>query len=140
MATRLAFDAEGLEKGLAQVRERFGGRSRVFLTGYAGGGNLLWWMVLHRPDSIAAAAPVSGVFWGPFGRPTPRPEHPALPIRGFQGTKTTEIMSSISNGHWEKAAALCQQLGIGEVRKEDLETEAHGRCVEAVLDYFEKLD
>ena len=54
------FDLDGLLLALDQVHHELRGSEKVFLTGYAGGGNLTWAMTFAHPERLAAVAPVSG--------------------------------------------------------------------------------
>jgi poly(3-hydroxybutyrate) depolymerase len=122
---------------LDEVHGLLGGSEKVFLTGYAGGGNLTWAMAFAHPARLAAAAPVSGCFWGPFERAAPRSERSALEVRAFQGMQTSGIMTSISDRHWAKAKSASDQLGgFASVSRVQLEGVPHGRAYDAVLAFF----
>jgi hypothetical protein len=61
---RIAFDGAGMEAVLAEVRKRFGGEEKVFVTGFSGGGNYCYWKLLHDPAGVRGAVPCCGNFAG----------------------------------------------------------------------------
>jgi poly(3-hydroxybutyrate) depolymerase len=137
MKPRMDFDLTGLVTVLDEVRGLLRGSEKVFLTGYAGGGNLTWAMAFAHPARLAAAAPVSGCVWGPFERTAPRSDRSALEVRAFQGMQTSGIMTSISDGHWKKAKSTSDELGgFASVSRVQLEDVPHGRAYDAVLAFF----
>ncbi len=61
---RLAFDGPGLVAVLDEVKARFGGEGKVFMTGFSGGGILTYWMLLQHPERMRGAAPSCANFGG----------------------------------------------------------------------------
>jgi poly(3-hydroxybutyrate) depolymerase len=133
----MRFDLSGLVTVLDEVRGLLKGSEKVFLTGYAGGGNLTWAMIFAHPERLGAAAPVSGCFWGPYEKTSPRSDRSALEVRAFQGMQTSSVMTRISDQHWTDAKNASDQLGgFASVSRVRLNDTRHGRAYEAVLDFF----
>jgi dienelactone hydrolase len=61
---RIDFDSKGLDAILAQVRDRFGGEDKVFLTGFSGGGNLCYFRLFQFPSKVRGAVPCCANFAG----------------------------------------------------------------------------
>ncbi len=61
---RIEFDGPGVEAVLAEVRRRFGGEEKVFVTGFSGGGNWCYYKLLHDPGGVRGAAPCCANFAG----------------------------------------------------------------------------
>ena len=59
---RMEFDYPGVEAILADIEARFGGESKVFQTGFSGGGQFTYWRLLQHPDKVRGAAPACGTF------------------------------------------------------------------------------
>ncbi|MCK6479822.1 MAG: hypothetical protein L6R43_06660 [Planctomycetes bacterium] len=61
---RIEFDGKGMDALLAEVRRKFGGEERVFVTGFSGGGNWCYYKVLTDPAGVRGAAPACANFAG----------------------------------------------------------------------------
>ena len=61
---RIDFDNKGLDAILAQVRDRFGGEDRVFMTGFSGGGQLCYFRLFMVPGRVRGAVPCCANFAG----------------------------------------------------------------------------
>src|SRR4051812_37367877 len=55
-----SFDLGGIDAVLADVRQRYHGEARIYLTGFEAGAHLVWSMVLNQPERLAAAIPIAG--------------------------------------------------------------------------------
>lgn len=90
---RCAFDRAGVAAVVAEARNLYAGASKDFLTGFSGGGNPTWAIVLTQPELLRAASPVAGNFSGRCVTKenfTPvsvssAPERVMLPVRTFFG-------------------------------------------------------
>lgn len=60
---RLDWDEEGILAALEDVREQFDGEPRCYVTGFSGGGNATYMMVMKHPDLVNAAAPACANFF-----------------------------------------------------------------------------
>ncbi|MGE0432629.1 MAG: hypothetical protein AB7S36_10250 [Planctomycetota bacterium] len=116
-AHRLDWDEEGLLAVLADVRKEFKGRSKIFITGFSGGGMLTWTMVMRHPDMVAAAAPSCGNFTPSIDNgKLPTPPDPALPIIAFQG-KDDGYLESILNPQWGPCEQCYKKMGFTNVER-----------------------
>ena len=61
---RFDFDGPGVDAVLAEVRKRFGGEEKVFVTGFSGGGNWCYGKLLRDPKGVRGAAPACANFSG----------------------------------------------------------------------------
>jgi poly(3-hydroxybutyrate) depolymerase len=84
---RLDSDEAGLLAILADLREAHRIEPRIHLTGFSGGGLLVYRMVVKHPDLLASAIPVCPNFWGRHYRDLPQasPDESALPVRILLG-------------------------------------------------------
>ena len=82
-----AFDDAGLAAVLADVRERWHGEGKAFLTGWEAGGHTVWAQTFRRPERWCGVAPVSTNYLGrgldstAFSR---APDRATLPIQLFR--------------------------------------------------------
>ena len=138
-----AFDEEGLALVMKEVREAMNGEDLVYLTGFEAGAHLLWATVFHRPEGLAAAAPVAGNFRGrcvdgqPFSQAASRA---ALPVRGFaadgdQGFGPGGALLS----QWKDARALGLSKGYLNISEVLIAGKPHVPLPEEVLAYFMSL-
>jgi pimeloyl-ACP methyl ester carboxylesterase len=84
---RLAWDEAGLLAILADLKRGEGGEHRVFLTGFSGGGLLVFRMIARHPDRLVGAAAVcpNFNFWDHgYDRP-PSPADRGVPVRVITG-------------------------------------------------------
>jgi hypothetical protein len=137
-----AFDDAGLGAVLADVRERWGGDARAFLTGWEAGGHTVWAQALRRPERWRAVAPVSPNYAGrgldstTFSR---APERATLPIQVFRcGAPTGEAATAVRYTDQQTTRALAEARAHGltpspvrVVRGAD-----HGPLPGAVLAWF----
>ncbi len=85
---RIDFDGAGMEAILAEVRRKFGGEERVFVTGFSGGGNYCYWKLLHDPKGVRGAAPACANFAGYGAGDSPGAgEGGGPPVHIFTGEK-----------------------------------------------------
>jgi hypothetical protein len=89
---RLDWDEAGLLAILGDLRTSFGIEPRFYLTGFSGGGSLVYRMIVQHPSLLAAAIPVcpNFNFWNNSYRDLPRlaaPEERAVPVRILLGAQ-----------------------------------------------------
>jgi len=58
---RLEFDEEGLLAVIKDLEKNYDAESRIYMTGFSGGGTPTYMMIWKHPDLLAAAAPVCAV-------------------------------------------------------------------------------
>jgi len=85
---RAEFDAAGVDAVLAEVRRKFGGEERVFVTGFSGGGNWCYGKLLRDPAGVRGAAPCCANFAGSGAADSPGAgEGGGPPVHIFTGEK-----------------------------------------------------
>jgi predicted esterase len=87
---RLDWDEEGLLAFLEDLRTTLGTAPRIYLTGFSGGGLLVWRMIVRHPDQLALAVPVCPNFncWGHgYCHWPPSRSAAALPVHVILGEK-----------------------------------------------------
>jgi dienelactone hydrolase len=62
---RIDWDEEGVLAAIEDLTANFDAESRVYVTGFSGGGNVTYMMIFKHPDLVAGAAPACAN----FGRP-----------------------------------------------------------------------
>jgi len=82
---RISFDTPGLRSLLETVTRRFGGTKKAFITGFSGGGNLTYGMVLQHPELVAAALGACANYSGQGARGAKSPEAGGPPVALFTG-------------------------------------------------------
>ena len=134
------FDEEGVAATIADVRERFHGDDRVYLTGWEAGGHTVWALLLRHPEQFRAVAPVSTNFQGrwldadqPVARPAVMPEVRVLFCGGecFPADVRGHLMTQT-----QEAIALARSRGFGEIAIDVREGTRHGPLAADVLAWF----
>jgi pimeloyl-ACP methyl ester carboxylesterase len=84
---RVTFDLEGLLAILDLVRERFGGSEKVAITGFSGGGNLCYGLLLQHPERVSVAAPACANFQPGLAQGAPQAAEGGPPVHLMTGEK-----------------------------------------------------
>jgi len=139
-----AFDDAGIAAVLADIRDRWHGDARAFLTGWEAGGHTVWAQAFRHPERWRAVAPVSpnylrrGLDDAAFSK---APERASLPIQVFRcGQPTGDAIAAIQHVDDQTARALADARDHGfasakPVRRVD--GADHGPLPKAALDWFE---
>jgi poly(3-hydroxybutyrate) depolymerase len=134
-----AFDAEGVEAVIADVRKRFGGNARVNLTGFSAGGHLAWALTFLHPDWLRAVAISSGNYLGrcvsgyaSIADPALAAQRKALPIHLFDGSLDSILQTNQGNNAVERAA----RLGFPRVARDTIANHGHEPYYQQVLLFF----
>jgi dienelactone hydrolase len=137
-----AFDDAGIAAVLADVRQRWGGATRAFLTGWEAGGHTVWAQALRHPERWVAVAPVTpnyqrrGLSDATFST---APERAHLPIRVFRcGAPTGDDVDAakFAEQQTRTAAADARAHGFATVTIEVVPGVPHGPLCDAVLGWF----
>lgn len=133
---RMKFDEEGLLEVLKDVREKFGGEDKFWITGFSGGGMLTWRMVFGHPDLLNGAAPACGNFAMP-GEISGAPERETVPIKAFQGDKDEYWKDEAHNleNQWLSAKSICDAHGFKNVKRVIVPGAGHSACVQEVWEF-----
>ena len=136
---RVAFDAGGLAPLLDQVRKRFRGETRFFLTGYSGGGFLVYWWLHHHPDQLAAVAPASANYAPELGQGgVERAPGGGPPVHLFTGSNDAAGTVRIFPQN-DRALATLERLGFTRVTRSHLEGRGHEPFTEDVFGFFSRV-
>jgi len=133
------FDFDGLAAIIADVKNKYGGEDRVFITGHSGGAQLTWAIVFQHPEALAGAAPTCGNYTGRcmtegnFSNAQGRSE---LPIKGFEGDQDHARPGLESQ--FRTAAALAKEHGYLNISLVTVHG-GHEPFPDVVLSYFESL-
>lgn len=139
-----AFDDAGLAAVLADVRKRWHGDAKAFLTGWEAGGHTVWAQSFRHPERWRAVAPVSpnynrrGLDEASFST---APERASLPIQVFRcGKPTGDAVAAIRyvDDQTVRALADARSHGFGAAAPVRVVPGAdHGPLPEPVLNWFE---
>ena len=145
-SNRIAFDLGGLERLIEVVAERFGGESKIGITGFSGGGNLCYAMTIRHPDRILFSAPACANFSG----------------MGLQGAEAVAdggppilILTGRNDPHrdythgkkdspgiepqTDNAVATLERLGFSNFRRTMLPGVGHSNCAAQVWKFGDKV-
>lgn len=130
-----AFDLQGLDAIMTDLREQYGAEDKYFITGHSAGAHLTWAMVLMHPDKLAAAAPACGNFNGRcITMVSSAAERVNLPVRAFQG-EVDEHRQGLE-GQFAKAKEVATVHGYKNVSFEVVKGADHDYLANQVLAYF----
>lgn len=135
-----AFDEAGLASVLADVRSKYRGEPRFFITGWEAGGHTLWAYVFQHPERLRAAAPACTNYQGRHLIPDSFSTSPArrnLPIVEFNGTDD-EFCAPGKAGdlQWRRALADAKAHGFGNVKLRRVPGGTHGPLADQVMEFF----
>ena len=134
------FDEEGVAAVIADVRDRFHGVDRVYLTGWEAGGHTVWALLFRHPERFRAVAPVSTNFlgrWLDADQPVAPPaETPAVRVffcgaHCFPPDVRRNLMTQT-----REAIALARGRGFQEIAIDVREGTKHGPLAADVLTWF----
>ena len=143
------FDEDGLAAVVADVRARFHGDERVYLTGWEAGGHTVWALLLRHPERYRAVAPVTPNYLGrwldatqpaPSPSPSPSPTTPP-PVKvlfcgadGVPGNARQALLAQT-----QEAIAAARARGFGDIPIEVQDGTRHGPLAAAVVAWFSSL-
>ena len=139
------FDDAGLEAVLENVRARYAGQDKAFLTGWEAGGHTVWAQLFHHPERWAGVAPVSPNFagrWLGAGSWSQAPERAQVPVRVFfcgplQGQANLARAAWLQQTH--EALQQASARGFAPIPVQVLPRQPHGPQAEAVFAWFQSL-
>ncbi len=144
---RIDFDGPGVEAVLAEVRRRFGGEEKVFVTGFSGGGNYCYYKLLHDPAGVRGAAPCCGNFAG-YGVDDAPGAGPAggPPVHLFTGEKDEHRFFTFGNRdspgiepQTDAAAAALARLGYTRVERTMVKGSGHSPLRDQVWKFVDEV-
>mgnify|MGYP001549230763 CR=1 FL=1 len=133
------FDMGGLRRIIDDIHEEYGGRSRVYLTGFSAGGHLAWAMAFTHPELLAGVAPVDANYTGRGVRSVSTDSSRAtLPIRSFQGDRDPHRPSL--DTQWNHAEVVAESHGYGKLSRVIVPGGLHERMPERVFAWLDSLE
>lgn len=130
-----AFDQQGLDAIMDDLRQQYGAEDKYFITGHSAGAHLTWAMVLMHPEKLAAAATSCGNFNGRcITKVSSAAERLRLPVRAFQG-ELDEHRQGLEE-QFAKARELVTANGYTNISFELVKGAGHVPLADQVLAYF----
>lgn len=135
------FELEGVQRMLDDVRSRYSGEDKVYITGLEAGAHLVWAMAFRYPEQLAAAAPVAGNYRercmedGRFSR---NPARATLPIQAFIGEHDT-LWRGEGHGQFVSARRAGEAHGFMRIRETVVPGRGHEALAPEVLNWFNSL-
>ena len=134
------FDLEGLQNIINDIKEKYSGSDKVFITGFEAGTHLLWASLFQHPEWLYAAAPVAGNYRGrcmesnAFSADNSKAQ---LPIKNFTGSDDKDFgPGGRIYGQYLEAKNLALAHGYKNISETSVPGKAHVPLPESVLDYF----
>jgi dienelactone hydrolase len=143
---RFGFDLEGLEALLEVVKERYGGRDKIAITGFSGGGNLCYGWTLVHPDRVLCAAPACANFGG-MGLSQAKPVTdggPPIHIMTGANDKHREFTFGNKNSpgiepQTDRAVKALKDLGFTNFKRTMLKGKGHSALRPEVWAYYDQV-
>lgn len=134
---RIDWDMLGMKSNLAEIRRRFNGDEKFFLTGYSGGGFVLYQWLLHASDQLIGACAGSANYWTYPERDMKKPEDGGCPVLIVTGSLDQAGQERIFPQSAEAAKKL-QEFGFKSIDKRHLTGRDHEPFYELGLELLEK--
>lgn len=134
-----SFDINGLEEVIKDVKMKYNGEDKVYITALESGAHLLWAIVFLHPGWLNAAAPVCGNYIGrciDYNTKAIGLDQ-LLPIRSFYGEKDKNWKFFIDQD--KKARNLALASGFKNVMLTGVPSKGHELLTREILDYFYQL-
>lgn len=145
-ANRFAFDLEGLLGLLGVVKERYGGRDKIAITGFSGGGNLCYGFTLTNPDRVLCAAPACANFSGMGMREAKEPENGGPPIHIMTGANDPHRDFTFGNKNspgiepqTDRAEKVLKEKGFQHVKRTMLPGKKHSDLKTEVWQFYDEV-
>jgi poly(3-hydroxybutyrate) depolymerase len=133
-----AFDQQGLDAIMTDLRQQYGAEDKFFITGHSAGAHLTWAMVLTHPEKLAAAATSCGNFNGRcITTVSSATQRVKLPVRAFQG-EVDEHRQGLE-GQFARARDVATAHGYRNISFELVKGAGHAPLADQVLAYFNSL-
>lgn len=144
-AGEFAFDQEGLDAVLEEVRVRFRGEAKAYLTGWEAGGHTVWALLFQGPERWAGVAPVTPNWAGRWMRPADWSTDPArgqVPVQVFfvgpqPGVPEAGRQALLQQTQQALGAAQAHGFQVQPLRV--VRHQPHGPLAEPVLAWFQGL-
>jgi predicted peptidase len=134
------FDMDGLQNIISDIKEKYAGSDKIFITGFEAGTHLLWAAIFQHPEWLYAAAPVAGNYRSrcieshSFSEDNYKAQ---LPIKNFTGSDDRDFgMNGRIYGQYLEAKNLALAHGYKNISETDVPGKAHVPLPENVLEFF----
>jgi poly(3-hydroxybutyrate) depolymerase len=143
-AKRVEFDVAGLESLLEVLRARYGADEKIAITGFSGGGNLCYSMVLQRPERVWAAAPACANYQPGLANGAKKVEGGGPPVHVLTGANDEHKDHVFGQkpgieGQSDWAMESFQKLGFTRVKRTMLPGVGHSACVREVWTFLDEV-
>ena len=138
---RCAFDIDGLDAIMSDVRAEYSAQDKFFITGWSAGGHLTWAMIFRYPEQLRGAALTGANFGHCFnteidapGVFSTAPERTNLPVKIFDGEHDPQF-----DDLQEQNLGLIRSAhdhGYQKISRYVVPGKAHSPMPEEVLPYF----
>ncbi|HEV8480748.1 MAG TPA: hypothetical protein VGR66_08120 [Candidatus Eisenbacteria bacterium] len=109
-----AFDDDGVGAVLADVRRKWHGEAKAFLTGWEAGGHTVWALTFRHPERWRGVAPVTPNYQRRGVEYSEKPERSQLPLQVFEaGAPNPQIAPFMKNLEQQIASALADARAHG---------------------------
>lgn len=137
------FDEDGMTAVLADVRERYHGAPRVFMTGWEAGGHVVLSQLFNHPERVSGIVAATPNYQARCvaGGASASGESVTIPIRGFHGSNDSAWGSADRPylvDQWQRADSMARAHGFTNVKDTVIQGEGHGPMPAAVLDFFSR--
>ena len=146
-AKRIEFDSGGYEAVLRDLKLMYNAQDKVIVTGFSGGGNMTYYLTLHKPKELLASFPACPNFNPNLVKGSePVGDARDLYIHIFTGASDPNkdlTHGKIRPGIEEQTDLAVNALttaGFENVQRTMLDGVGHSACVRQVLEEISKLD
>jgi predicted peptidase len=137
------FDIDGLQSIINDVKAKFSGSEKVFITGFEAGTHLVWTIIFQHPELLYAAAPVAGNYRSrciennSFSNDKSRGQ---LPINNFTGSDDNDFGVK-GTYYYQYLEAKNQAIAHGykNISETTVAGKGHVSLPDQVLEYFNKV-
>ncbi|MFH1228478.1 MAG: hypothetical protein V1701_11340 [Planctomycetota bacterium] len=140
---KLRWDEQGILAIINDLRENYDAESRVYITGFSGGGNVIYMMIFRHPDLLNGAAPACANFV-PYEYLRLKDTFPAdildFPIHIFTGEKDEHREFTFGNKNspgidpqTNQAEALLKDFGYANYKRTMVSGMGHSAAEDQVI-------
>lgn len=140
--SRIEFDSQGAYAVMADIQKMYRADTRFAVTGFSGGGNLTYFLALHRPELLTAALPACANFNPGLAQGISEVTDDAvkqLPIMIFTGEKDPHRDAVHGKekpgieGQTDNAIAAMEGIGLSNIKRTMLAGVGHSACQDQVM-------
>jgi dienelactone hydrolase len=143
---RIRFDVDGLHALLETLKERYGAKEKIGITGFSGGGNLCYAMTIGHPKRILFSAPACANYGGQGLRDAEAVEDGGPPIHILTGANDQHRNFTFGNKNnpgiepqTDNAVRTLKRLRFTNFKRTMLPGVGHSTCRKQVWDFADKV-